>query len=221
MARKLTAKQRKARQRASYYKREYKKTIEATKYLQRFGIKIEEMTEPTKITKTSLNKARRIYTESRRKATKIFGGYLDVSTGKLLEKLPTKEEAYRQYRIEQEIPTKPIDFNPYNDTIEELKSVITTFEPKAEPIKTDRNYNKNVLPKLQQAKDKVLDSIDKAVAKYGEKAVAEVLSQNTYVQRIQEMETWYAYKVIEELGKSDFDIVSLVGASVDNALQEL
>ena len=60
MSKKLTARQRKARKRASYYKSEYRKNVQAIQFLQRFGVDMPILKEPKKITKTSLKTIRKI-----------------------------------------------------------------------------------------------------------------------------------------------------------------
>ena len=111
--------------------------------------------------------------------------------------------------------------DPNEQSIEELKDKIYELIPKAEPDKTDRNYQKNVVPKLDMAKSDFLVAIDDAVAKYGTQRVAEALSKNRYMQRIGDMENKYAYQIVGEITDGDTGLIALLDASIDNALSDL
>ena len=219
MAKKLTAKQRKARKRASYYKAEYKKNVEALCYLQRFGIDMPIIKEPKKITKTSLKTIRKLYEQTRRKIDKYSGDYVDVTTGEIYEKLPTKKEAVKAYREEQ--ATDVIPFNPDEQYIQELKDKINMLTPLRDSDKTENNYQKNVVPKQNQVKANFLQAIDDAIAKYGTDKVAETLAKNQYMQRIANMEEKYTYEIIEDITDGDDGLMVLMDASVDEALLDI
>ena len=219
MAKKLTSRQRQARKRASYYRSEYKKNVEALRFLQRFGIDMPIIKTPQKITKTSLKNIRKLYKQTRSKVTKYEGIYVDVTTGKIFEKLPSKEQAVKTYREEQQQGLST--FNPDEQYIQELKDKINALTPLRDSDKTERNYQKNVVPKQQQVKANFIQAIDDAIAKYGTDKVAETLSRNQYMQRIGNLEEKYTYEIIEDITDGDEGLMVLMDASVDEALLEI
>lgn len=219
MAKKLTSRQRQARKRASYYRSEYKKNVEALRFLQRFGIDMPIIKTPQKITKTSLKNIRKLYKQTRSKVTKYEGIYVDVTTGEIFEKLPSKEQAVKTYREEQQQGLST--FNPDEQYIQELKDKINALTPLRDSDKTERNYQKNVVPKQQQVKANFIQAIDDAIAKYGADRVAETLSRNQYMQRIGNLEEKYTYEIIEDITDGDEGLMVLMDASVDEALLEI
>ena len=219
MAKKLTSRQRQARKRASYYRTEYKKNVEALRFLQRFGIDMPIIKTPQKITKTSLKNIRKLYKQTRSKVTKYEGIYVDVTTGEIFEKLPSKEQAVKTYREEQQQGLST--FNPDEQYIQELKDKINALTPLRDSDKTERNYQKNVVPKQQQVKANFIQAIDDAIAKYGTDRVAETLSRNQYMQRIGNLEEKYTYEIIEDITDGDEGLMVLMDASVDEALLEI
>lgn len=221
MAKRLTAKQRKARKRASYYKSEYYKNLDAIKYLQRFGAPEVKVKTPEKITKTSLRMIQKLYKQTKGRVSTEYGGYLDMQTGEVLQKLPTKEVAVKEYRQEVRGESVYTPYNPYADTIEEIKAKVNELTPLRDSDKTEKNYQKNVVPKQQQVKANFMQAIDDAIAKYGEQKVAETLSANSFMQRIANLEEKYTYEIIEDMTDGDDAILSLIDASVDEALLDI
>lgn len=219
MAKKLTARQRKARKRASYVKSEYKKNVDALRFLQRFGIDMPIIKEPKKLTKTSLKTIRKIYEQTKRKIEKYAGDYVDVTTGEIFTKLPTKAEAVKTYREEEKQGYTP--FNPDEQYIQELKDKINMLTPLRDSDKTEKNYQKNVVPKQNQVKANFIQAIDDAIAKYGSDKVAETLAKNQYMQRIGNLEEKYTYEIVEEITDGDDGLMVLMDASVDEALLEI
>jgi hypothetical protein len=214
--RKLTAKQRKARKRASYYKSEYKKNVEAIQFLQRFGIDMPIIKEPKKITKSSLNAVRKIYEQTKRKIDKYDNDYVDITTGEVYAKLPTKAEAVKIVKEEKEQVYIP--FDPYEQYIEDLKAKIEMLSPLRDSDKTEKNYQKNVVPKQENIKKNFLQAIDDAIAKYGQEKVAETLAQNQYMQKIGNLDEKYTYQIVEDMTDGDDGLLVLMDASVDAAL---
>lgn len=213
---KLTAKQRKARKRASYIKAEYKKNVEAIRFLQRFGIDMPIIKTPKKITKTSLKTIRKLYAQTRTKVEKYEGEYVDVTTGEIYSKLPTKEEAVKAYREEQAGTITP--FDPYEQYIEDLKNKVEMLTPLRDSDKTENNYQKNVVPKQDNIKKNFLQAINDAIAKYGQEKVAETLAKNQYMQKIGNLEEKYTYQIVEDMTDGDSGLLVLMDASVDAAL---
>jgi hypothetical protein len=219
MAKKLTSRQRQTRKRASYYRSEYKKNVEAIQFLQRFGVDVPTIKTPQKITKSSLKSIRKKYKQTRsyvRKVNKYGGLYVDITTGEIFEKLPSKEQASKTYREEQQQGLST--FNPDEQYIQELKDKINALAPLRDSDKTERNYQKNVVPKQQQVKANFIQAIDDAIAKYGADKVAETLSRNQYMQRIGNLEEKYTYQIIEDITDGDDGLMVLMDASVDKAL---
>lgn len=214
--RKLTAKQKKARKRASYYKSEYKKNVEAIQFLQRFGIDMPIIKEPKKITKSSLNAVRKIYEQTRRKIDKYDNDYVDITTGEVYAKLPTKAEAVKIVKEEKEQGYIP--FDPYEQYIEDLKTKIEMLSPLRDSDKTEKNYQKNVVPKQENIKKNFLQAIDDAIAKYGQEQVAETLAKNQYMQKIGNLDEKYTYQIVEDMTDGDDGLLTLIDASVDAAL---
>lgn len=217
---KLTAKQKAARKRASYYKSEYKKNVEAIYYLQRFGVDMPIIKEPKKITKTSLKAIRKIYQQTRSKIEKYDKyGYVDMTTGEAFTAIPTKEQAVKTFREEQKGNVKT--FDPIGDYIQEVKDRVQNLTPLRDSDKTENNYEKNVLPKQNQVKANFLTAIDNAIAKYGEEKVAETLAKNQYMQKIANLEEKYTYEIVEEMTDGDDGLMVLMDASVDAALLDI
>lgn len=219
MAKKLTARQRKARKRASYIKSEYRKNVDALKYLQRFGIDMPIIKEVKKITKTSLKTIRKLYEQTKRKINKYEGEFVDVTTGEIFSILPSKEKAAKEYRYEQKVGYT--SFNPDEQYIQELKDKINMLTPLRDNDKSEKNYQKNVLPKQQQVKSNFIQAIDNAIAKYGTDRVAETLAKNQYMQRIGNLEEKYTYEIVEEITDGDDGLMVLMDASVDEALLDV
>lgn len=214
--RKLTAKQRKARKRASYYKSEYKKNVEAIQFLQRFGIDMPIIKEPKKITKSSLNAVRKIYEQTKRKIDKYDNEYVDITTGEVFAKLPTKAEAVKIVKEEKEQGYIP--FDPYEQYIEDIKTKIEMLSPLRDSDKTEKNYQKNVVPKQENIKKNFLQAIDDAISKYGQEQVAETLAKNQYMQKIANLDEKYTYQIVEDMTDGDEGLLTLMDASVDAAL---
>ena len=214
--RKLTAKQRKARKRASYYKSQYKKNVEAIQFLQRFGIDMPIIKEPKKITKSSVSAIRKIYEQTKRKIDKYDNDYVDITTGEVYAKLPTKAEAVKIVKEEKEQGYIP--FDPYEQYLEDLKTKIEMISPLRDSDKTEKNYQKNVVPKQENIKKNFLQAIDEAIAKYGQEQVAETLAKNQYMQKIGNLEEKYTYQIVEDMTDGDDGLLVLMDASVDAAL---
>lgn len=214
--RKLTAKQKKARKRASYYKSQYKKNVEAIHFLQRFGIDMPIIKEPKKITKASVSAVRKIYEQTRRKIDKYDNDYVDITTGEIYAKLPTKAEAVKIVKEEREQGYSP--FDPYEQYIEDLKTKIEMLSPLRDSDKTEKNYQQNVVPKQENIKKNFLQAIDEAIAKYGQEQVAETLAKNQYMQKIGNLEEKYTYQIVEDMTDGDEGLLVLMDASVDAAL---
>ena len=217
MAKKLTARQRKARKQASYVKAEYYKNVDAIRYLKRFGV-TAQISIPNKITKASLKAIRRIYKETRR-GIKTYEGsneYVDITTGEVFTKIPTKAEAVREYRKEErgEIPR----YDPDSQYIDELKNKINSLKPLRDSDKTEKNYNKNVVPKLEKAKSDFSQAIDKAIGEFGLAIVAETLAADKYMNRIEELENKYTYEIVEDISDGDDGLIMLMNTSAETAL---
>lgn len=219
MAKKLTARQRKARKHAAYIKAEYYKNIDAIRYLERFGV-TKDIKIPKKITKKSLESIRRIYKEVRSNVKEYdMFGYVDLTTGEIFKKLPTKAEAIKEYRAEQK--DEQAAFNPDQQYIDELKERIETLTPLRDSTKTKRNYEKNVTPKLEKAKDDFGNAIDDAISQYGLSIVAKSLAENKYMQRVANLEEKYAYQVIGEITEGNDSLINLISESAEDALDSL
>ena len=222
MAKKLSARQIKARKTASYVRREYQRNVEAIKYLERFGVTMPKINTPKKITKTSLKAIRKLYKQTRSKLQPYYHGeYVNLETGEIITKLPTKKEAARQYREEQQESYIPYTFNPDEQYIQDIKSKVNALTPLRDSDKSEKNYQKNVVPKQQEIKATFIQAIDDAIAQYGVERVAQTLAQNQYVQKIGNLEEKYTYQIMEEIEDGDSELINLMDASVDEALQEL
>lgn len=238
MARKkLSAKerrQREAQKRAAYIRAEYYKNVDALDYLRSFG-KVPTIKTPSKITKASLKSIRKIYKEVKRSIPKTDGYYVDIDSEgtRLLSKLPTKEEMARevaeeptqQYRKDRrKLPKVQVKQADDYDAqyLDDLKRKILQIEGKGEPSKSEKNYDKNVKPKLEEAKSDWIAKIDEAVAKYGAQVVAKALAANDYMQHIANMDEMYAFKIIESLEDSESDgMKPLMDASLLDAMKQL
>lgn len=233
---KLTSKQRKAHKRASYVRSEYFKTYDALDYLRDFT-KVKDIKIPSKITMKSLKAIRKIYKETKASIDKYEGEYVNRTTGEIFEKIPTKKEMvravrseptqqYRQYRAEpQEAPTS---FDPDEQYLQDLKyeieqlntsrQEIESLTPLRDSAKTQENYDKNVVPRFEKAQTKLLDAIDEAIANFGAQQVAHILTNNTFIERIENLKQKYTYEIEEAIESS---ILPLIEESVNTALEEL
>ena len=221
MAKKLTARQRKARKHAAYIKAEYYKNIDAIKYLRRFGV-TKDIKIPNKITKKSLQAIRKIYKELRSNVKEYeegTGEYVDILTGEVLRKLPTKAEMTKEYRAEQRGEYQA--FNPDEQYIEELKDKIRSLTPLRDSDKTQKNYEKNVLPKQQKVKEDFIAAIDNAIDKYGKAIIADILAKNAYMQRVGNMEEKYTFEIIDDISEGDGNLIDLMATSAEAALDTL
>ena len=211
--RKQTAAQRKAKQRAAYYRREYYKNFDALAYLES-AVKIKKIKIPNKITKRSLESIRKIYNKARKEA-KALGWELPTKQemAQTIREEPT--QAYRQYRAE---PEEPTGFDPDLQYLEELRDKLNSFMPRRDSTKTDANFQKNVLPKFEEARLRIIGSLDYAIAKTGASEIAAILAGNNFIQRIANLEEKYAHEIIESI---DDDLIPLIEASVDEALDSI
>jgi hypothetical protein len=219
MAKKLSTRQKAARKKAAYVKAEYYKNVDAIRYLERFGV-TKDIKIPQKITKASLKSIRRIYKEMRA-GVKPYEGtkdYVDLTTGEVFEKLPTKAQAVKTYRQEQKEQAET--FDPDRQYIEEIKNKISSISPKYDKSKTQKNYDKNVQPKLQKAEQDFSTAIDNAIANYGLEIVANVLADNNYMRRIENLDEKYAFEIIEDIS-DDGDLAILMNESAQSALSAL
>ena len=210
----VSPRQRKARKRASYYKSEYRKNVQAILYLQHFGVSTPSFKEPKKITKSSVKAIRKIYEETKRKIDRIDGEFIDITTGEILTKLPTKQEAAKAYREEQ--AGNVVAFDPYDNYFTELKERIDSITPRRDSDKTEENYQRNVVPIQDKIKTNFKQAIDDAIAKYGEERIANRLAGNQYMQRIANLDEKYTYEIVEDI--SNGDLFTLFDASVSDAL---
>lgn len=214
---KLSAKQRKINKQRSYVKREYYRNVDAIKFLERFGApSVQLKNTPTRITKASLKSIQRIYRETKKKIKLYAGDVVDYETGIVYDKVPTKSELAKLYRESQ--TEEAYVYNPDLEYIEDIKDKVRQLQPLRDSDKTEKNYNKNVLPKQQQIKDNFMQAIDDAIAKYGESIVAKSLAQNTFMQRIENLEEKYTYEIIEDMTEGDDALLKLIDASVSDAL---
>lgn len=223
MAKKLTARQRAAHKRASYIRAEYYKNVDAIRYLEKIGAQIpKEIKTPNRITKKSLTAIRRIYKETRSTIIKYEDAYVNTQTGDAipLKRLPTKEEMVKYQRHPNETPDDVyIDFDM--QSIDELKDKIDMLQPLRDSTKTDKNFNKNVLPKLEKTKRDFKNAIDDAIKQYGVSIVADALAKNEYMKRVGNMEDKYTYEIVEEVSDSDDGLITLMYTSAEAALSAL
>lgn len=213
---KLSAKQRKINKKRSYVRREYYRNIDAIKFLEKFGAPSVQIKIPTRITKASLKAVQKIYRETKKKIKKYAGDIVDYDTGIVYDKIPTKAELAKLYKESQS--EDAYVYNPDLEYIEDIKDKVRQLQPLRDSDKTDRNYNKNVVPKQQQIKDNFMQAIDDAIAKYGESIVAKSLAQNTFMQRIENLEEKYTYEIIEDMTEGDDALLKLIDANVSDAL---
>ena len=232
MARKkYTAAQRKAKKQQSYVRSEYIKTFDALMYLKNFT-KVKDVKMPEyKITKASLKAIRKLYKETRKKVKKTEGLYMDVSTGEAFKKLPSKKELQKLYKEEQTYKAKfttqeaPADFNPDVFYLESLISTLSSLKGVDDKSKTERNYTRNVAPKLQDATDRMIAKIRYAATKLGTAGAAALLAASPYITRIENLKEKYAYEIIVEINGSEDSteepLLDLMDASIEEALKEL
>lgn len=211
--RKQTAAQRKAKRRAAYYRREYFKNFDALAYLES-AVKIKKINIPNKITKRSLESIRKIYNKARKEA-KALGWELPTKQemAQTIREEPT--QAYRQYRAE---PEEPTGFDPDLQYLEELRDKLNSFMPRRDSTKTDANFQKNVIPKFEEARLRIIGSLDYAIAKTGASEIAAILAGNNFIQRIANLEEKYAHEIIESI---DDDLIPLIEAGVNEALDNI
>ena len=127
-----------------------------------------------------------------------------------------REQPYREDRAQG--AEAPEGFNPDLQYLEELRSKLNSLTPLRDSNKTDKNYQKNVLPKFEEARNRILGAIDYAVVKAGAEGVAAILAGNNFIQRIGNLEEKYTHEIIESI---DDDLVPLIEASVDEALENI
>ena len=92
------------------------------------------------------------------------------------------------------------------------------LNPLRDSDKTEKNYQKNVVPKQENIKKNFLQAIDDAISKYGQEQVAETLAKNQYMQKIANLDEKYTYQIVEDMTDGDEGLLSLMDASVDAAL---
>ena len=109
-------------------------------------------------------------------------------------------------------------FDPDAQYIEELKDKIRNLTPLRDSDKTQKNYEKNVIPKQQKVKEDFLTAIDNAIDKYGKAIVADALAKNAYMQRVGNLEEKYTYEIIDDVSEGDGNLIDLLVTSAEAAL---
>lgn len=231
MAKKLTAKQRKARKHAAYIRAEYYKNVDAIRFLERFGV-TANVKIPKKITKKSLQGIRKIYKETRSNVLSLaaeHGEYValtGLAAGEIFTQLPTKEAAAKEYKAELKLystgEVKP--FNADEGYIDELKQKIEMLEPMKSTTESKKYYEDKVKPKLSDAKQRIIDSIDDAIKKYGSDVVSHALEDSHYMQKIDELEMKYTYELVEQTGgysTNDTTLLDLIETTAVDALKTI
>lgn len=218
MARKkLTAAQRKAHKKASYYKSEYWKTFDALSFLSD-SIKIPEIKVPKKITKTSLQSIRKVYTQVRQKAT--MSGYVlptKEEMAKAVQDTPTQQYRRKRAQPDYEVPASYMDFNAADSYLEYLRDVISSVAPLPATVGTEKKWEYD-LKRADEAKQRLIGQLDFARMKVGEEALAQTLADNDYVRRIENLQESYAHDIVESI---DDDLIPFIDSAIGNALDEL
>ena len=231
MAKKLTAKQRKARKHAAYVRAEYYKNVDAIRFLERFGV-TADVKIPKKITKKSLQGIRKIYKEMRSNVLSSInehGEYVvekGLEAGAIYYQLPTKEASAKEYKAELKLYStgKVKPFNADEGYIDELKQKIQMLEPMISSTQSKQYYEEKVEPKLDSAKQRIIDSIDDAIKKYGSDIVSHALEDSHYMQKIDELEMKYTYELVEQTGgysTNDTTLLDLIGTTAVEALKTI
>ena len=221
---KLTATQLKANRRKAYTQSEYYKTLDAIDYLRDF-MKIKDIKIPKKITRNSLKSVQKTYRQARQqiqRELKKQGAIFNPQTGEIIEKLGTKKEIIKEIRQQEPYRKSrathkraPKDFNPETDYIDEIRDTINALAPMRETMHSDKYYEEKLLPKFNEAKNRILGSIDYARIKIGESDVADILASNQFIQRIESLQDKYTHEIIESI---DDDLIPLIEASIGEAL---
>lgn len=209
MARKLSARERKARKQRSYTRYEYNLTIDALDYLNMMGADIDYniVSNPTK---ASLRKIRNVY----KKATKeLKQKNWVIPTKREMAKTVREEstQAYRRSRVKEQIEA-PSTFEPETDYINDLITTITTLQG-AERTTDKRKTLEKDTQLLEEAKQRLLDKLQFVRTKVGDVDLAEKLAVDDFIAHIEEMKVKYDYEIID--GIDDNFIPALDSAMMD------
>lgn len=193
MARKLSARERKARKQRSYTRYEYNLTIDALDYLNMMGAGIDYniVSNPTK---ASLRKIRNIY----KKATKeLKKKNWVVPTKREMAKVVREEstQAYRRSRAKEQVEA-PSTFEPETDYINDLISTITMLQG-AERTTDNRKTLEKDTQLLEEAKQRLLDKLEFVRTKVGDVDLADKLAEDDFIAHIEEMKVKYDYEIID------------------------
>lgn len=193
MARKLSARERKARKQRSYTRYEYNLTIDALDYLNMMGADIDYniVSNPTK---ASLRKIRNIY----KKATKeLRKKNWVVPTKREMAKAVREEstQAYRRSRAREQVEA-PSTFEPETDYINDLINTITTLQG-AERTTAKRQTSEKDTQLLEEAKQRLLDKLEFVRTKVGDVDLANKLAEDDFISHIEEMKVKYDYEIID------------------------
>lgn len=209
MARKLSARERKARKQRSYVRYEYNLTIDALDYLNLMeaGIDYNIVSNPTK---ASLRKIRNIY----KKATKELKkkGW-NIPTKRELAKAVREEstQTYRRSRAKEQIEA-PSTFEPETDYINDLINTITSLQG-AERTTDNRKTLEKDTQQLEEAKQRLLDKLQFVRTKVGDVDLANKLAEDDFIAHIEEMKVKYDYEIVD--GIDDNFIPALDSAMYD------
>ena len=209
MARKLSARERKARKQRRYTRYEYNLTIDALDYLNMMGAGIDYniVSNPTK---ASLRKIRNIY----KKATKeLKKKNWIVPTKREMAKVVREEstQAYRRSRAKEQTEA-PTSFEPETDYINDLINTITMLQG-AERTTDKRKTLEKDTQLLEEAKQRLLDKLQFVRTKVGDVDLAEKLAEDDFISHIEEMKVKYDYEIID--GIDDNFIPALDSAMMD------
>ena len=211
MARKLSARERKARKQRSYTRYEYNLTIDALDYLNMMGAGIDYniVSNPTK---ASLRKIRNIYKQATKELKKK--NWI-VPTKREMAKVVREEstQAYRRSRAREQIEA-PSTFEPETDYINDLINTITSLQG-AERTTDKRKTLEKDTQQLEEAKQRLLDKLQFVRTKVGDVDLANKLAEDDFIAHIEEMKVKYDYEIVDGI---DDNFIPVLDSAMNDVL---
>lgn len=209
MAKRKSARQRRATRKRAYYKRQYMETLAAISAIEEMGIKVPKITIPKKITKASVGKVRKEYAKAKKKAKEKN---IKLPTKKELAKSAMEDpnQAYKYKRGRE--------FDPGEQYLEAFKDNLRAQMPAPRRKMSEDYYWRLYDSEYYPAVERAIGKIDYGAQKIGAYEMSQALASNDYLARVLEIPYWY---IDEAIGYVENEIGSLITEAMNSVLDEI
>ena len=220
MAKKVSARAKRAKRRKAYYRREYIKNLAAISELSELGqVQAPKITVPKNITKASLKKIRKQYAETKKKVKKKIAKKEQKKPSQV--ELPTKKELAESA---MEDPTQAYRWNkgswfdPGQMWLDSLLATLEDVRPVRMSHQSQDSYEKMLEELYYPAVERLKQRINFAVTKAGAYEVSQTLAGDVYISRVLEISYYYVEQAVSYI---DGELSELLDQAVSEALDGL